>query len=329
MDKLKRQFIPVDYELDLLKKMQSLKQAGRSVQEYTEEFYRILIRTGHAEADKEKVARYLNGLRPSIQEELNLVRMNSIEEAYQFALKVEEKLNKKFESRQNGRGRGGRSGGRSYGGRNEDPKKKDEASSSQNQRGNNSNRFQDQNNRDQRGRGRGQGSGRGGFRGTCFHCGEEGHRAFECPQRQGRTDRRNEGQARVAHVDEDARSSNSEDAERGETLINRRVLLSGENEPEQRRSLFRTRCKCEGKCCDVIIDSGSTDNLVSEEMVTKLKLKRQKHPHPYRIAWVQDDHKVMVSEQCLVKFKIGGYHDEVLCDIIPMDACHMLLDRPW
>ena len=222
--------------------------------------------------------------------------MNSIEEAYQFSLKVEEKLNKKFESRQNGRGRGGRSGGRSYGGRNEDPKKKDEASSSQNQRGNNSNRFQDQNNRDQRGRGRGQGSGRGGFRGTCFHCGEEGHRAFECPQHQGRTDRRNEGQARVAHVDEDARSSNSEDAERGETLINRRVLLSGENEPEQRRSLFSTRCKCEGKCCDVIIDSGSTDNLVSEEMVTKLKLKRQKHPHPYRIAWVQDDHKVMVSE---------------------------------
>ena len=87
--------------------MQSLKQAGRSVQEYTEEFYRLLIRIGHVEADKEKVARYLNGLRLSIQEDLNLVRMNSIEEAYQFALKVEEKLNKKFESRQNGRGHGG------------------------------------------------------------------------------------------------------------------------------------------------------------------------------------------------------------------------------
>jgi hypothetical protein len=30
-----------------------------------------------------------------------------------------------------------------------------------------------------------------------------------------------------------------------------------------------------------------------------------------------------------VKFKIGSYHDEVLCDIIRMDACHMLLGRPW
>ena len=78
--------------------------------------------------------------------------------------------------------------------------------------------------------------------------------------------------------------------------MNRRVLLSGETEPNQRRSLFRTRCKCEDKCCDVIIDGGSIDNLVSEKMVTKLNLKRQKHPRPYCIAWVQDDHKVMVNE---------------------------------
>ena len=31
----------------------------------------------------------------------------------------------------------------------------------------------------------------------------------------------------------------------------------------------------------------------------------------------------------LVKFKIGSYQDEVLCDVIPMDICHMLLGRPW
>jgi hypothetical protein len=37
----------------------------------------------------------------------------------------------------------------------------------------------------------------------------------------------------------------------------------------------------------------------------------------------------LVNEQCLVKFKIGKYHDEVLCDIMPMDVCHMLLGRPW
>ena len=79
----------------------------------------------------------------------------------------------------------------------------------------------------------------------------------------------------------------------------------------------------------MIIDGGTTNNLVLEKMVTKLKLKRWNHPHPCHISWVQDDHKVMVNEQCLVKFKIGSYQDEVLCDIIPMDICHMLLGRPW
>ena len=87
-------------------------------------------------------------------------------------------------------------------------------------------------------------------------------------------------------MDEDAQSSHLEDAKRGEVLVNERVLLSSEIELGQRRSLFCTRYKCEGKCCDVNVDGRSTGNLVLEEMVSKLKLKRLKHPHPYQIAWV-------------------------------------------
>ena len=62
----------MDYELDLLKKIQGLKQEGKSVEEYTKEFYRVLIRTNHVEANKEKFSHYLNGLRPRIQDELSL-----------------------------------------------------------------------------------------------------------------------------------------------------------------------------------------------------------------------------------------------------------------
>ena len=62
VDKLKKQFILVDYELDLFKKMQGLKQAEKSVQEYTEEFYQLLVREGHIEENKEKDACYLSGL---------------------------------------------------------------------------------------------------------------------------------------------------------------------------------------------------------------------------------------------------------------------------
>ena len=71
--KLKQKFILVDYEPALLKKMQGLKQVGKFVQDCTEEFYRVLIRTGHAEVDKEKVACYISGLQLSIHEEVSLV----------------------------------------------------------------------------------------------------------------------------------------------------------------------------------------------------------------------------------------------------------------
>ena len=75
-------------------------------------------------------------------------------------------------------------------------------------------------------------------------------------------------------MDNDAQSSHSKDAERGEVIVNEMVLVSGETEPRQRRSFFCIRCKCEGKCCDVIIDGDNIHYLVSKEMVSKLKLKR-------------------------------------------------------
>ena len=39
-------------------------------------------------------------------------------------------------------------------------------------------------------------------------------------------------------IDEDKNSSYFKEAERGEVLDNQRVMLSGENEPEERRSFF-------------------------------------------------------------------------------------------
>ena len=36
-----------------------------------------------------------------------------------------------------------------------------------------------------------------------------------------------------------------------------------------------------------------------------------------------------MSEQCEVDFQIGPYKDKILCDVMPMDVCHILLGRPW
>ena len=78
-----------------------------SVKDYTKEFYRLDIRSRHVDDEIRKFARYLNGLRFGIQDEMSLLKVDSVEEAYQYALKVEEILNKKYEQRQ--RTRGGRS----------------------------------------------------------------------------------------------------------------------------------------------------------------------------------------------------------------------------
>jgi hypothetical protein len=112
----------------------------------------------------------------------------------------------------------------------------------------------------------------------------------------------------------------------------RKILLKPEKEVENpvlRNNLFRTACKTKDRVCKVIVDSGSTDNLVSIEMVEKLELETVSHPNPYKVSWLQKGHQVTVTKQCLVEFKIGGYKDEILCDVIPMDVCHLLLGRPW
>lgn len=81
--------------------------------------------------------------------------------------------------------------------------------------------------------------------------------------------------------------------ETGEALVLNKVLLKPAAETAdltQRKALFWTMCKSQGKCCKLIIDSGSTDNLVATEMVEKLGLKRLKHPTPYRVSWLQKGH---------------------------------------
>jgi hypothetical protein len=122
-------------------------------------------------------------------------------------------LNKRFESKQRGGGCGGITSGWSYGGRSEYQKKGEGSSTNYIQKGDNP-YHPHQNNGDQRGRGRfGRGPGRGGFRGTFFQC--RGHRAYECPQYQGRKNGRPKGKNQVTHVDEDVESSHYEYAKRG------------------------------------------------------------------------------------------------------------------
>jgi hypothetical protein len=54
---MKSKFIPMDYQINLFRRMQNLRQKGMTVKEYTEEFYGLNIIAGHHESDDEKVSR--------------------------------------------------------------------------------------------------------------------------------------------------------------------------------------------------------------------------------------------------------------------------------
>ena len=79
----------------------------------------------------------------------------------------------------------------------------------------------------------------------------------------------------------------------------------------------------------MIIDGGSCTNVASTILVEKLNLATLKHPKPYKLQWLNDSGEVRVNKQVLVSFSIGKYKDDVMCDVVPMNAGHILLGRPW
>jgi hypothetical protein len=70
---MKAKFIPRDYQITLFRRMQNLRHKLMTMKEYIEEFYRLNNRAGHWESDDEKVARYMNGPRYDIQDEMRMV----------------------------------------------------------------------------------------------------------------------------------------------------------------------------------------------------------------------------------------------------------------
>ncbi|PHT31206.1 hypothetical protein CQW23_27543 [Capsicum baccatum] len=82
------------------------------------------------------------------------------------------------------------------------------------------------------------------------------------------------------------------------------------------------------KCLTLWQDDDSCANVASATMVDLLKLPTTKRVNRYKLQWLNECGELKVTWQVAICFKVGNYQDEVLCNMIPIQACHILLGRP-
>ncbi|KAI9174135.1 hypothetical protein LWI28_012455 [Acer negundo] len=327
--KLRKEFLPHNFTRLMYQRLQNLRQGMRSVDEYTTEFYELLVRNDIEETQDQLVSRYCGGLRTQILDMVNLFDPVTVTEAHQRALQLEKTLSRKSNSGQTLNFGGGMSSRNRASSSSENTGSRPGVSASSGSYTgprNPTNNVQTPR------------ATTGGFR--CFGCGETGHRLSECPRPAKRVlfidpAEFNEEDAEIIEEPQSGAEEVSEelvDGDTGTMLMVRRTCLAprtGEGE-WLRNNIFQSTCTILGKVCRFVIDGGSCENIVSVEAVRKLGVTTEKHPKPYRLAWLQKGGEVTVSQRALISFSMGtNYKDQMWCDVVDMDACHLLLGRPW
>ncbi|GJV32727.1 putative nucleotidyltransferase, ribonuclease H [Tanacetum coccineum] len=278
---------------------------------YTTKFYQLIARNDIQETDDQLVSRYIGGLRVQIMDSVNMFDPMTLSDAYQCALAFE-KQNRRVGS--------------------SSPPAITGASSS----GNVASRFAPS-----------QAKAGGGNRGPvskatgssglkCFNCGEPGHRQSECKKAGKRhlfadpeeDDEVAYGDYEEAPIYDDEPEYEEEmvTGDVGMNLVVRRSCLTPKADGDYwlKHNIFQSTCTILGKVCTFVSDSGSCDNLIAEEAVQKLGLKTKIHPKPYKLQWLKKGGEVTVSKRVHVLFSMGTtYKDNVWCDVVPMDACHL------
>ncbi|XP_026433502.1 uncharacterized protein LOC113330924 [Papaver somniferum] len=313
-------FLPHNYTRLIYQQLQNLKQGSKLINDYTKEFYQLVARNDINETEEQLLARYIGGLRMQYQDSLNLFDIYSVSEAYQRALSLEKQYARRVShTNWSTHTQGG---------------VKNTTSPIPTHRAPTTNVPSKSNTSQQV------------FQGKCNKCGYEGHKAYDCrksdrPVKNFLVQGDDEGDAYLDLMeppifDKEPDEEVEEEFLTGDqgpclvVLCNYFTPKLDEGDRWLRHNIFQTTCIIGGKVCKLVIDSGSCENIVSEEVVRKLKLEIKDHPSPYSLSWLNQGSEVKVTKHCLINFSIGNkYVDKVWCDVVLMDACHLLLWRPW
>ncbi|KAK1602101.1 hypothetical protein QYE76_017144 [Lolium multiflorum] len=336
-EEMEARFVPKHYKTDLFNKLQKLKQGTKTVEEFFKEMELTMMRANIQESENQTIARFFNGLNYPIKRIVEFQQYSNMVELVHQASKAERQVNediKYSKSKQYFASKLATS--------TPTTSVKPTASSTPSKQPSIQSRMKQTVSSTASSK-----ASTGPSNVTCFKCGTQGHKSFECKNTKvmitmenGDIETLSEGeyealvQAAVANEEEYDEESGEDPLlcthDPSPSLVVTRVLTTQPQAMEdQRCNIFQTRAGIGGKSIKVIIDGGSCHNLASTELCEKLNLTLRKHPHPYHVQWLSDKGNVKIQHTVTVNFKIGPYEDTVECDVVPMTVCHMLLGRPW
>ncbi|KAK1620943.1 hypothetical protein QYE76_026460 [Lolium multiflorum] len=332
-------FVPTHHKRDLFNKLTQLKQSYKSVEEYYKEMHMTMMSANVDEREEQTMARFLNGLNIPVKRIVEFLPYKNMVELLHQATRAERQVRedlasaktKTFFAATNAMNASSSIKNTSALASKDPPKQAKSAIKTTSFKPEQSTMSSK--------------ASTGSSNITCFKCGAQGHKSFECTNTRVMITR-NDGN--VDYLSEDAyealvqAATTLEDEElenhgnvlcehdASPSLVVTKVLTTHAipNE-DQRCNIFQTRAGINGKSIKVIIDGGSCHNLASTELCSKLNLPLRKHNNPYHIQWLSDNGNVKIQHTVTISFKIGAYEDTVDCDVVPMTVCHMLLGRPW
>ena len=254
--KLKKTFLPYNYDQIMFQRLHTIRQGTRSVAEYSTEFFFLLTRVDIQDLERQVVARFTAGLRQQIQHTITLFNPLTLAEAHQQALTLESQTRGNFSLTTS----------------------RSTRPTQQQQTANPTDDMLPQQ----------QDTAIVPFTDKivprpsslrCFTCGEIGHRQSNCPKRnhRGLLIDATGNDIEVVYDEEVTETiEETEDlvADHGLCLMVRRVCLAPRHTDETppRHNQFHSKCTIAGKVCKFIIDSSSSENMIAEDVVNKLKL---------------------------------------------------------